>query len=557
MEDALSVRKVVVVGFDGATFDILDPLVAAGRLPTFKHLIDTGVRGTLMTTIPPITASAWTSFATGKNPGKHGLIDFVTPRSRADDVRTIDSTDRRAKAVWELVSEQGLRVGIIGVPITYPPEEVNGFIVSDFTAPSQSAEYTFPAALKAELNELVGEFPLIASDRAVSGKVEDFLADLRVGAEARHKAALHLLGAKEWDLFAFVFYISDMVQHALMHMIDESHLDYDLHQAKQYREMLWDLYAFLDSKLAELMAAIPEDALLIVMSDHGHGPAHFHFHVNTWLHDIGLLQFKAGLASRLKYLMFRSGFTPLNMFRIAQRLGLGFLRSKVRLGRGRQFIGNLFLSLADVDWSATKAFSVGNFGQIYVNLAGRWEHGSVDQDEYEETLQAIEHAARSLEDPNTNRPVIERVYRRDDLFSGPFVGSMPDLILRSTNLEYICFGHSDFGSNRVLSPIVGMTGHHRMNGILIVSGKGVQPRKTVHGARIVDIAPTVLYAMGLPVPQDMDGRVLTEVFAEDFVANNPIRFDESSSLRSTTKFERPEEDEELVKRRLEGLGYVT
>lgn len=556
MQDALSTRKVVVIGFDGATFDILDHLIALGHLPTFKRLIDTGVHGTLTTTIPPITASAWTSFATGKNPGKHGLIDFVVPRGRADDVRAINSTDRRAKAVWELVGEQGLRVGVIGVPITYPPEEVNGFMVSDFTTPSQTAEYTFPTALKAELNELVGEFPLIASDRAASGKVEDFITDLKVGEGARHRAALHLLRTKEWDLFVFVFYISDMVQHTLMHIIDESHLDYDPCHAEQYRETVRDLYAFLDSKLAEFIAAIPEDALLIIMSDHGHGPAYFHFHVNTWLHDIGLLHFKTGLASTLKYLMFRAGFTPLNIFGIAQRLGLGFLRSRVRMGRRRGFMRNLFLSLPDVDWSRTRAFSVGSFGQIYVNLAGRWEHGGVDQDEYEETLQMIEHAAQSFEDPDLKRPVIERVYRRDELFSGPFVDSMPDLILRSTNLEYICFGHSDFGSNQVLTPIVGMTGHHRMDGILIASGKGVQSGRTLEGASIVDIAPTLLYAMGLAVPQDMDGRVLTDVFTEDFAANNPVHFDESSSLRFSEKFESTEEDEELVRRRLEGLGYA-
>jgi predicted AlkP superfamily phosphohydrolase/phosphomutase len=556
MQDAFSPRKVVVIGFDGATLDILDRLIAAGRLPTFKHLIETGVHGALVTTIPPITASAWTSFATGKNPGKHGLIDFVVPRSRADDVGPINSTDRRAKAVWELVGEQGLKVGVIGVPITYPPEEVNGFMISDFTTPSQSAEYTFPASLKTELNELVGAFPLIASDRAVSGKIEDFVADLKDGEGLRHEAALHLLTTKEWDLFVFVFYISDMVQHTLMHIIDDSHLNYDPCHAEQYRDVVWDLYAFLDARLAEFVAAIPEDAIVIIMSDHGHGPAYFHFHVNTWLHNIGLLHFKTGLVSMLKYLVFRAGFTPLNIFRIAQRLGLGFLRGKVRMGRRRRFMGNLFLSLGDVDLSRTKAFSVGSFGQIYLNLASRWEHGSVDQDEYDEMLQMIEQAAHSLEDASLERSVIERVYRRNDLFSGPFADNMPDVILRSTNLEYICFGHSDFGSNKVLTPIVGMTGHHRMNGILVVSGKGVQSCKTLADARIVDIAPTVLYALGLAVPQDMDGRVLTEIFTDDFVANNPVRFDKSSSLRFTDKFESTEEDEQLVKRRLEGLGYA-
>ncbi len=550
-------RPVVVIGFDGATFEILDRLVGAGRLPTFKRLLDTGAHGTLTTTIPPITASAWTSFATGKNPGKHGLIDFVVPRDSAYNVRPINSSDRRAKALWELVGEQGLKVGIIGVPITYPPEEVNGFMVSDFTTPSQSSEYTYPRSLKAELNDLVGQFPLIASDRAGSRSVREFLQDLRSGEEARHKAALHLLRTKEWDLFVFVFYISDMVQHTLMHIIDESHLDHDPSQAEQYRDMVWDLYTFLDSKLAEFVAALPEDAILLIMSDHGHGPAYFHLHVNTWLHRMGLLHFKTDGPTRLKYLMFRAGFTPLNMFRIAQRLGLGFLRGKVRHGRGRPFMKNLFLSLADVDWSTTKAFCVGSFGQIYVNLTERWEHGSVDHDEYEEVLRTIERAAQSLEDPSLKRPVLESVHRRDELFSGPFVESMPDLILSSTNLEYLCFGHSDFGANNVLTPIVGMTGHHRMNGILMAWGPGVQSGRTLQGARIVDVAPTILYAMGLSVPKEMDGRILTEVFNEDFLAHNPVRFDESSSLRFVEGSKTAEEDEELVKRRLKGLGYVT
>jgi predicted AlkP superfamily phosphohydrolase/phosphomutase len=550
-------RPVVVIGFDGATFEILDRLVGAGRMPTFKHLIDTGAHGTLTTTIPPITASAWTSFSTGKNPGKHGLIDFVVPRDSAYDVWPINSSDRQAKALWELASEQGLKVGIIGVPITYPPEEVNGFMVSDFTTPSQSSEYTYPQSLKAELNELVGQFPLIASDKASSGSVEEFLQDLRSGEEARHKAALHLLVTKEWDLFVFIFYITDMVQHTLMDIINDSHLHHDASRAERYGDMIWDLYTFLDSRLAEFVAALPEDAILLIMSDHGHGPAYFHLHVNTWLHRMGLLRFKTDALTRLKHMMFRVGFAPLNMFRIAQRLGLGFLRGKVRHGRGRPFMKRLFLSLADVDWHTTKAFSVGSFGQIYVNLTERWEHGSVDRDEYEEVLQTIERAAQSLEDPDLKRPVIESVYRRGDLFSGPFVDSMPDLVLSSTNLEYLCFGHSDFGANSVLTPIIGMTGHHRMNGILMAWGQGVQSGRKLQCARIVDVAPTILYAMGLGVPKDMDGRVLTDVFTEDFLKSNPLRIDESSSLRFPEDFRTAEQDAELVKRRLEGLGYVT
>ena len=151
-------RKVLVIGLDGATFDLLAPWIERGRLPTLARLIEEGVSGTLESTSPPISSAAWASFATGKNPGKHGIVDFVHPEENGYRVTIVNSKKRGSKALWNLISEAGGQVGVVGVPVTYPPEEVNGFMISGFLAPSSKSDYTYPPSLRQELGEKLGAF---------------------------------------------------------------------------------------------------------------------------------------------------------------------------------------------------------------------------------------------------------------------------------------------------------------------------------------------------------------------------------------------------------------
>jgi predicted AlkP superfamily phosphohydrolase/phosphomutase len=210
-----------------------------------------------------------------------------------------------------------------------------------------------------------------------------------------------------------------------------------------------------------------------------------------------------------------------------------------------------------VDWTRTKAFAVGSFGQIYINQAGKRPQGMVQPgQEYDELRDEIAGRAMEIRDPRTGLPVVERVYRKEEIYSGPQVEKAPDLVLQSRNWEYMAFGHADFGAAHVVEPIVGMSGHHRPEGIAVLSGQGIKSGAALQHANITDLAPTILYSMGIPIPSDMDGRVLTEAFAADYLSAVPIRYTDDLSQRPTGQDQYSLEDEEEIKERLRGLGYV-
>ncbi|MCJ7666684.1 MAG: alkaline phosphatase family protein, partial [Anaerolineae bacterium] len=450
-------RKVLVIGLDGATFDLLAPWIEMGRLPTLARLIEEGVSGALESTSPPISSAAWVSFATGKNPGKHGVVDFVHPEENGYRVTIVSSKKRGSKALWNLVSEAGGQVGVVGVPVTYPPEEVNGFMISDFLTPSSKSDYTYPLSLRQELDEKLGGFQLLPSEKYRSTSSTDrFIEDMIVDIEKRTEAVVYLMG-KPWDLFACVFWSPDMMQHEVWRLLDKSHPQHDPAAAQAYGDKIIAFYERLDDCVRRILDEVGEEVTVVVMSDHGFGPTHNFFLVNTWLQKIGLLRLKRGPLALAKYLMFKVGFTPLNAFRIAKALRLGFLRRWFRFQRGGRLMKRLFLSFSDVDWSQTKAFAVGSFGQIYINLAGRRRQGIVQPEEYEEVREEIIEKALEICDPYSGEPVVERAYRREELYFGDYLERMPDIILVPRRYEYMAFGHADFGSHRLVEPIFGLS----------------------------------------------------------------------------------------------------
>jgi predicted AlkP superfamily phosphohydrolase/phosphomutase len=551
-------RKVMVIGLDGATFNLIGPWIEEGKMPTLRRLMKEGASGVLTTTLPPISSSAWVSFATGKNPGKHGLVDFVHPRQNSYQISIVSPQQRASKAIWNLLSETGRKVGIVGMPVTYPPEEVNGFMISDFLTPSASDDYTYPLSLREELDQAVGGFPLLPDERYRSTKFLDkFIADMVTDVEGRLEGALYLLENKEWDFFFLLFWSSDMLQHETWRLLDKSHPQHDPQAAERYMGLIVDFHQRLDEAVRRLLDKVGPEDLVVIMSDHGFGPVHSFFLVNNWLLEIGLLKLKRRFLTRLKYALFRLGFTPLGAFRLAKALRLGFLRRRFRFQRGGGLMKRLFLSFADLDWSRTKAFAVGSFGQIYINVAGKRPQGIVQPGkEYEDLREEIAARAQEIRDPRTGEKVVERVYRREEIYAGPLLEKAPDLVLQPRNWEYMAFGHADFGASHVIEPIFGMSGHHRPDGIVILAGEGVQEGVRLQEANIMDLAPTILYAMGIPIPSDMDGRLLAEAFTPEFLSKVEVQYTDELSDRPTGEDEYSTADEEEIRERLRGLGYV-
>ncbi len=556
--------KVLVIGLDGATLDLLGPWIAAGELPNLQRLMVQGAWGKLRSTLPPISSSSWSSFLTGTNPGKHGLVDFVYPGADSYKVTMINSSSRQTLALWNWLNEAGRKVGLLGIPTTYPPEPVEGFMVSGFMAPGPDSEWAYPRSLKQELQTALGGFQLSPNERYRSTRhLDRFLDDLVASVENRTQAALYLMREKPWDLFAVVYWDTDMVQHEIWRLIDPGHPRYDAAEAERHQDRILGFHRKVDADVGRLLAELDEDTLVIVMSDHGFGPVHSFFLTNNWLASLGLLKFKRNPWTGTKRLLFRLGYTPLRMFRIARALGLGRLRKSVRFQQRAGLVNRLFLSFDDVDWARTRAFSIGSFGQVYINVAGVRPEGSVPAgEEYEELKDQIARAALALRDPRTGDSLVERVYRREEIYSGPYVRRTPDLIIQPRGWEYMAFGHADFGSNQLVESITGLSGHHRLDGIVILSGPGVKPGIRLEGASILDLAPTILHGMGVAVPQDLDGRVLSEAFEDGSPAARPIRYSQAKVYRDwpsetdSTGSGLSDEETAEVQAKLQGWGYA-
>jgi predicted AlkP superfamily phosphohydrolase/phosphomutase len=551
--------KVLVIGLDGVTFDVLGPWIEAGELPNLQRLMSHGAWGKLRTTLPPISSSSWSSFVTGVNPGKHGLVDFVYPGTDSYKVSMVNATSRRTRALWNWLNDAGYKVGLLGIPTTYPPEPVDGCMVSGFLSPGPDSDWAYPSELKQELLAELGDFCLAPNERYRStNHLDRFLADLTASVENRTQAALYLMRTKPWDLFTVVYWDTDMVQHETFRLLDTTHPRYDAEEAAIHQEQILAFHRKVDADVGRLLDEVDSDTLVIVMSDHGFGPVHSFFLTNNWLAEQGWLRFKGGPRTALKRSLFRLGYTPLHMFRVAKAVGLGQLRKQVRFQQKAGLVNRLFLSFDDVDWSQTKAFSIGSFGQVYINLAGVHPEGTVQPgEEYRALKEQIAEKALALKDPRTGEPLVERVYRREEVYSGPYAARTPDLIVQPRGWEYMAFGHADFGSNKLVEPITGLSGHHRLDGVLILAGAGVKPDTRLENASIMDLTPTILHAMGVAVPEELDGRVLREAFDDMSPVTLPVAYSQANVYKDGARAPGLSDEEMTeVQEKLRGWGYA-
>lgn len=551
---------VFVLALDGATFDLLGPWMDEGLLPHLNRLRESGVHAPLMSTYPPLTAPAWASFMTGKSPDNHGLLEFFRrdPGSYRQVLNSRHDIDGRS--LWRVLSDAGRRVVVQGVPLTWPPEPVNGALVTGLLTPRhEGVVFTHPPELGAELKQTLGRYMLQHTEKYVQDDPMRLVREEHAIMENMIDAALHLMGSREWDFFMLHLLGGDVLQHEFWHAMDPAHPQHTREGREKYGTVILDYYRRMDARLPELLAGLPADCHVMVMSDHGFGPLEQYINFNTWLLHRGFLRLKRSAVTRLRHLAFRMGYT----YRLAVEIGFrtGFARQVIKLGRGKQedLQRKAFLSLDDVDWSHTTVYSIGNFGQMYVNLKGREPQGCVAPGlEYERVLDRLEAALGELRDPRTCKPVVDRIWRGAELWPGRYAGRAPDLFFFTREMKYKAMGLSDFGSNRVFEDLYGTRAHHHMDGVFILSGPGVKRGETIPHAGLIDLAPTIYHLLGVPAPDDLDGCVLAEAF-DGPLADHPAPL---ASPRSVDGADPPRdgytpEEAAALTEMLRDLGYVS
>jgi len=567
--------KVLIIGLDAATFDLIDPWVAEGKLPNFSRLMVSGTRGNLQSVPNLNSIPAWASFMTGVNPAKHGLLWFYERRPDSYAYRYLNGSDLQAPPFWDILSAAGRRVSVLNVPMTYPAHPLNGLLIAGLDAPSEeSPEFTFPPGLYREIREKVGRYLIDTNilGYARRGRYDQALKATQEVIAVRAATASYLMDRYPWDLFVVVFTALDRVQHTFWHFMDPKHPDHDPSQS-QYSEAIYQCYAQLDAVVGNLVTQAGPEVDVILVSDHGFGFNQMGYHfLNPWLTSLGLFHplednNVKGKAERLMAAAFRE------MAAVGDGLVPKTLRRKLMslLPGGRAALVQQLHQIR-CDWSRTKAYVDYIHPGIWINLRGREPAGTVTPGrEYEALRDTLIENLLDCRDLNTGQPIVKAVRRREEVYHGPYLPKAPDLVIEwnygiivsglrghdLTGQEVIIEGAADIVERRNVS------GDHRPEGILIAAGPHIKANNKISDAHIMDIAPTVLKLMGQTIPAYMDGRVLTETLTTDFPETVSAQPDEASADDVPPLMSAPQESLEfspeeaaMVEARLRGLGYI-
>ncbi len=481
--------RTVVFGIDGLSFRILDPLMTRGDLPNFARLQAEGVRAPLISSIPPVTPPAWMSLVTGLKPARHGVFDFWEFDSSGRCAHPV--THRKGgKAIWNILSEQGLRVIVMNVPITYPPEPVNGLMVSGLMTPGSHVAYTYPESLQNEIQQFVPGYRIdLSLEKTVASGYFQAVLEMT---EKRIQLQEYLLSNHEWD-FAFLCYVgADRIQHK------------DWEQISAFGFEATSYYRLIDDALGKVMARLaPEDQLWVV-SDHGFVGANHWFYINQYLHQRELLQFASSFDKGRATLVGTGR-------ELAKSLGLLRLVRKAR-ETFDFFFGDLPIENTDLyrpvydklDWERTQA-SVLSPTAFIGGAANIFLAPGISPATLEELRQALE-AERH---PETGEPLIEAIYATSAFGIGPYHPLEEHLVVLPR--PGITF-HLDIGHRMIWETRPESRGIHEKEGIFYARGGNIHRALCLSPLQIYDLVPTLLHGLKLTSDQIFDGRIAHEVF---------------------------------------------
>jgi predicted AlkP superfamily phosphohydrolase/phosphomutase len=534
-------RRVLVLGLDGADWQVADPLIEEGRLPNLAGLIAAGVRAPLASTIPPLTAPAWISFLLGAGPGSHGVLDFLERDARRYEGttgRVVNSTHYPRQTFLDVAGGAGRRVAGVRVPMMFPPWPVNGVLVSGGFTPGGRV-FCRPAELAEKLS--VGVIDI--GKRLLELPEEEQMQTLSLQLHRAEQQARLVFGMERFDLGMVHVHTPDNAHHCFWHHLEER---------RNGDNRVHALYEEVDRFVGRMVDEDQWD-LVVVASDHGGGPRPTRrLLVDVWLHRLGLLALRGGYRARLA----RSATILKRRFK---RLGYRLRRwAPQRLQRG---ISSLTQSSVAIDWGSTRAYGVHLFQPYYgieLNVRGRQPEGTIEPEDLAATrsdlVAKLEDSARRL-----GLPVV-RVMTAEEAFGPSPDPRLPDVVVQ---LEDDVQGDAALGPEVVVDngrpgPHEGTGGHSR-DGILVMAGPGVRPG-ALTDVRIEDVAPTILAYLGISPPASMTGRVIDRAFEEGVLSEvapsgHPAIDRWSDGLGDGEQGITAEEEEEILES-LRGLGYV-
>ena len=530
--------KTVIIGLDGATFDIINPLSEAGRLPVISRLIREGTSAPLLSTILPNSFPGWASCTTGTSEGMHGVFSPFIKQPGSYGVRAMSGRDIMTRPIWDILGEHGGRSFLVNIPTTYPAEPVNGVMITGMLTPGLDSDFTYPQTLKEEMLAAIPAYviePGRNPDRKT--RVEEFRH-----ANDMHELAVHfLMDRGDWDFLMVVFSILDRAQHDYWADMDSGHPRHDPRTPAEFRGFIHEVYERLDAAILRIVEKLPAGTRVLIVSDHGFCSELKEIRVNEGLAAAGLLSFKPGRRTR-------SGVKELKE-KIGRRLGLSRSNGNV-LDRKVQY-GSAYLD--EIDWARTRAYFAQDKG-IWINLAGREPEGVVAESEFDRCAEEVREVLSSLKSPDDNLPVFERVMHREEALSGRYIDRLPDMVMVPRRDEFVCHERPSYGE--VFVDADTSSGTHSRNGIFVAWGPGIKSAADfTRPPNLRDVGPAALYSLGCPLTEDMDGRALSEIFSQpEDVRRTGTSYRKLDDATGRSVYS--DNEEAALKERLRGLGYI-
>ena len=486
--------KLLVIGLDGATWNLLKPLVDAGELPTLKQLIKNGLCDKLESSIPPVTFPAWKCYSTGMNPAKLGVYTWVGVDFKNKKMKVYNSESFEGDDLRDYLGREGYKVGVINMPATYPPKPINGFMISGIPA-NEHDEYTYPQSLKKELIKNY-DYKLHPSTMFVTNEKKT-LDEIKELIKLRFKVAKKYINTVDF-LHLTIFYI-DSVQHYMWKYMENG---------GEYKNAIRDVWKIIDQEMGDLISCIDKDCNIFLMSDHGFTKQVATFYMNSWLEQEGYLVQKQ---HKINFL-YSLGVNRERLVHIAETFGLKQILMKI-------IPKNIALKIPDktgkvgiggssdmIDWDKTKVIAIGE-GPVYINK------DNLTDTEYKALRIELVKKLKEIKDPKTNTKIIQDAYLKEDVYNGEFLDDAPDIVVM-WNEGYEIRGYLTL-DGKMWDYDYEWSAHHKRHGIFVAHGPDIKNDVELKGTTIYDLAPTILHMFGVATPCDMDGCVLKEIFRED------------------------------------------
>lgn len=545
-------RKNIIIGLDGATWEILDYFAENNVMPTIKNIKKRSIYGKLKSTIVPITPSAWASMLTGCTPPQTGIFDFLKRGDEGDSYskQIVNGSDIRVPTMWEVLSSYNRDVISINVPMTFPPRPTKGVIITGMMTPINEENFTYPPDLNDELRKHGIEYRLdtelhknrskfLSDDDYINdvfkNGAEVFFRDLNELLDIRTKTVNYLMREKKWDYFMFVLIGIDRIQHHLWDYIMDPGLDGKITEnIKQY-------YSKVDELIGTIYQSYQTSANIFMVSDHGFSRLHGTFMIDAWLMGKGYLKINEKKIGRIAQIAKR----PLR--KLDSRV-----KDIIRKAIGKEHVNKLNLAAHSIDWSGTVAYGAETNG-ININLIKRDTCGKVQPDEYEPLREKIISELMNVT-YHDGRKIVKNAFRKEEVYKKGDLSLIPDIIIEFHDDFMFQARYSENHTNNMelFTAQKWLSGFHIRDGIFTATGDDVYAGKEIDNIRIEDIFPTILALNNERIPDHLDGRIVSEIMNKDIKADYVnFQYDPDSK-----KYDYSESGEDDIKEKLKSLGYI-